>query len=79
MAAGLREQPAGRAEISDYTDDIGNAAYNQELSKARASSVHDFLVTEGVVTAIFRFTGLAPMIQSLRMIPKKEEPNIAES
>jgi outer membrane protein OmpA-like peptidoglycan-associated protein len=34
--------------ISGYTDNVGNSGYNQRLSEARAASVGDFLVSQGV-------------------------------
>jgi outer membrane protein OmpA-like peptidoglycan-associated protein len=34
--------------ISGYTDNVGNSAYNQRLSEARAASVGDYLVSQGV-------------------------------
>lgn len=35
-------------QIRGHTDSIGSAEYNEELSKARAESVKDFLVSEGI-------------------------------
>ena len=34
--------------ISGYTDNVGNSGYNQRLSEARAASVGDFLISQGV-------------------------------
>ena len=34
--------------ISGYTDNVGSAGYNQRLSEARAASVGDYLVSQGI-------------------------------
>jgi outer membrane protein OmpA-like peptidoglycan-associated protein len=34
--------------ISGYTDNVGSAGYNQQLSEARARSVGDYLISQGV-------------------------------
>jgi len=48
IAAGLRGQPTMEVEIEGHTDHIGSEAYNLKLSKARAASVRDYLVSQGV-------------------------------
>ncbi|PPE73292.1 hypothetical protein C3942_13540 [Solimonas fluminis] len=48
IAAGLRGQPTMEVEIEGHTDSIGSDAYNLKLSKARANSVRDYLVSQGV-------------------------------
>jgi len=40
--------PDRRYEIQGHTDNVGTAAYNQELSEQRAISVKDFLVSKGI-------------------------------
>ena len=40
--------PAVRLEINGYTDNIGTALSNRELSQKRANRVRDFLVTQGI-------------------------------
>ena len=37
-----------RVKINGYTDSVGSAAYNMQLSKRRAESVKRYLVSEGV-------------------------------
>jgi OOP family OmpA-OmpF porin len=44
----LRGEPNLRAEIAGHTDSSGDAAYNQRLSQERASSVLEFLVSQGI-------------------------------
>lgn len=48
IAAGLRGQPTMETEIEGHTDHIGSNAYNLKLSRARAHSVRDYLVSQGV-------------------------------
>ncbi|MDO2946912.1 OmpA family protein [Aeromonas simiae] len=56
------EQPKdGNAEVYGYTDRIGSDAYNQRLSEARAKTVADYLIGQGLpadkVSAIGRGEG----------------------
>jgi len=44
----LTENPATKVEISGHTDNVGTAAYNQQLSQKRAQSVADHLVKKGI-------------------------------
>ncbi|WBA40424.1 OmpA family protein [Hymenobacter canadensis] len=53
----LTETPALRLEISGHTDNVGNAAYNKDLSQRRAKTVVDYLVTKGVAKDRLTFAG----------------------
>ncbi|SHK37326.1 OmpA family protein [Hymenobacter psychrotolerans] len=53
----LAETPALRLEISGHTDNVGNAAYNKDLSQRRAKAVVDYLVTKGVTKDRLTFAG----------------------
>ncbi len=44
----LNDNPTVSVEISGHTDNIGNDKYNQNLSEARAKSVVDYLVSQGI-------------------------------
>ena len=44
----MNKYPALRIEISAHTDNTGDAAYNQQLSEKRASSVRDYMVSQGI-------------------------------
>ncbi|WMJ74778.1 OmpA family protein [Cytophagaceae bacterium ABcell3] len=44
----LINEPDVFVEIAGHTDNIGNEAYNQELSEKRAASVVDYLVSKGI-------------------------------
>ena len=44
----LKEMPDVDVQIVGYTDNIGSAAYNLELSLRRAESVRDYIVERGI-------------------------------
>lgn len=44
----LREQPALRLEVAGHTDNTGGEAHNLQLSDARAKTVRDHLVANGI-------------------------------
>ncbi|WP_346836923.1 OmpA family protein [Microbulbifer sp. SAOS-129_SWC] len=44
----LRNQPGSQVEIAGHSDSLGNDAYNLKLSRDRANSVRDFLISHGV-------------------------------
>lgn len=44
----LQENPEARIELSAHTDAVGNDAYNLTLSKKRAQSCFDYLVSKGI-------------------------------
>jgi len=48
VADALRGEPNLRAEIAGHTDSSGDDAYNQGLSQERASSVLQYLVSQGI-------------------------------
>ncbi|MFO0560962.1 MAG: OmpA family protein [Polyangiales bacterium] len=47
----LRDNPTVRVEIGGHTDNVGSAADNLRLSRARAESVRDWLVSHEIPTA----------------------------
>ncbi|WP_303310405.1 OmpA family protein [Hymenobacter sp. BT730] len=57
LVALLNETPKLRIEISGHTDNVGNAAYNQQLSQNRAKVVVDYLVTKGIEKGRLTFAG----------------------
>jgi type VI secretion system protein ImpL len=57
IAAALKAHPDLKVEINGYTDSVGNAAHNLNLSKRRAQSVAAALVSKGVTTDRLTDTG----------------------
>ena len=53
----LTETPALRLEISGHTDNVGNDAYNKDLSQRRAKAVVDYLVGKGIDKGRLTFAG----------------------
>jgi outer membrane protein OmpA-like peptidoglycan-associated protein len=48
VAGILQAYPGLKLQVEGYTDSIGGDEYNQKLSENRASTVRDFLVSQGV-------------------------------
>lgn len=48
VAQVLRDYPKIRVEIGGHTDNVGDEAANQRLSKARADAVFEYLLTKGI-------------------------------
>lgn len=48
VVRGLKQHADVRVELQGYTDNTGSAAYNLRLSRRRAESVRDYLVSQGV-------------------------------
>lgn len=48
VAGSLREYPDTTVEVVGHTDNVGSAAYNQDLSQRRADAVARILINEGV-------------------------------
>lgn len=44
-------------EIGGYTDNVGESAYNQQLSEKRAKAVYDYLLSHGVDASQLSFKG----------------------
>ncbi|UYZ63050.1 OmpA family protein [Hymenobacter weizhouensis] len=53
----LTETPDLRLEISGHTDNVGNDAYNKDLSQRRAKAVVDYLVQKGIDKGRLTFAG----------------------
>src|SRR5262249_29416491 len=51
VAAMLKKSPALKVEVEGHADNVGQDAYNQKLSEARAASVVDWLIHHGVRAA----------------------------
>jgi outer membrane protein OmpA-like peptidoglycan-associated protein len=61
VAAGLTKNPALNLEIDGYTDSVGNADHNLDLSKRRAKAVQTVLVTQfGIDASRLSSNGFGP-------------------
>ncbi|MFP4023340.1 MAG: OmpA family protein [Thiohalospira sp.] len=57
VATLLKDNPGIRLEISGHTDNVGSYRANQRLSEARAKSVVDYLVNQGVDSGRLEYKG----------------------
>lgn len=53
----LRENAAVKIEVSGHTDNVGSAGLNKKLSKSRALSVKNYLVSQGISGDRVNFEG----------------------
>lgn len=53
----LRENPAVRIEVSGHTDNVGSATVNKRLSRSRALSVKNYLISQGISGDRVNFEG----------------------
>ena len=53
----LEDNPELRIEIGGHTDDIGDPAHNEQLSRERAQSVAEWLVAHGIDRGRLRVRG----------------------
>ncbi|MDD3739930.1 MAG: OmpA family protein [Bacteroidales bacterium] len=59
VVAILNKQPKLKIEISGHTDNKGSMEYNKQLSKARAKTVVDYLISKGIPSDRLTFEGYA--------------------
>jgi outer membrane protein OmpA-like peptidoglycan-associated protein len=60
LAKSLRESPDCEIEIRGYTDAVGNANTNIQLSQRRAEAVRRYLISQGIEQHRLRALGLGP-------------------
>jgi len=53
----LRENPKVRIEVSGHTDNIGSATTNKTLSRNRALSVRNYLISQGIAGERVNYDG----------------------
>lgn len=53
----MKENESATAELIGYADELGNPAYNQQLSERRAKKVHDILIAAGVSADRITYSG----------------------
>ena len=68
----MKENPEVKIEIAGHTDDIGNAAYNEQLSERRARAVYEYLVKEGVAPERLKAKGYG---QVQPVVPNDSDEN----
>jgi OOP family OmpA-OmpF porin len=57
VAEALKKYPNAKVRVAGYTDSLGNAAYNMDLSERRAHSVAERLVQDGIPAANVSYIG----------------------
>lgn len=57
LATLMQKYNRTQVTIVGYTDSIGSAAYNQQLSERRAQAVADYLINQGVASSRIRTEG----------------------
>ena len=76
LANALRSKGGdGQITVTGYTDRLGNASYNRELSRERAQSVRDYLVSAGIAGERIRVEGLGsanPLSDCSDSLPRAE-------
>ncbi|MGK7394329.1 MAG: OmpA family protein [Candidatus Cyclobacteriaceae bacterium M3_2C_046] len=53
----LNDYPAIQVEIGGHTDNVGKAAYNLQLSKQRAQSVAEYIMSKGLPASAITYKG----------------------
>ncbi len=66
----LQRQPLWKAELAGHTDYIGTDDYNLELSKNRANSVRDYLVSKGISSSRLKAQGFG---KQQPLVPDKDD------
>ncbi|HRI61936.1 MAG TPA: OmpA family protein [Saprospiraceae bacterium] len=57
LTALLTEVPSLRIQINGHTDNVGDDAFNQKLSEARAKSVYDYLIAKNITGDRLKYKG----------------------
>lgn len=68
----LKNNPEVHIEIAGHTDNIGNAAYNQQLSQNRAQAVYEYLREAGIASDRLQAKGYG---QTQPTVPNDTEEN----
>lgn len=53
----MKKHPEYKWEVGGHTDGVGTAAYNKKLSKRRAQSVVDYLISQGISRSSLKIVG----------------------
>ncbi|RUM56006.1 MAG: cell envelope biogenesis protein OmpA, partial [Nautilia sp.] len=57
----LKQNPAYKAEIEGYTDNVGSKKYNILLSEKRAKAVYNILIKLGISPSRLSYKGFGPL------------------
>jgi OOP family OmpA-OmpF porin len=60
LAKSLKDNPDVEIEIRGYTDGLGRAGANTQLSRMRAEAVRQYLINQGIDLQRMRATGFGP-------------------
>lgn len=58
----MSKRPTMKIQIQGHTDDVGDNAYNLDLSKKRALSVYNYLIEKGVSAERLNYKGFGEMV-----------------
>ncbi len=75
----LNEYPNAKFTVEGHTDSVGSSASNQRLSEARANSVRDFLINEGISSERLNAIGYGeekPMASNSTRIGRKQNRRV---
>ncbi|MEM9024520.1 MAG: OmpA family protein, partial [Bacteroidota bacterium] len=72
----LTDNPTVSIEVRGHTDDVGDAASNQQLSENRAKAVYEYLVENGIEAARLAYKGYG---ESEPEVPNDSDANRAQN
>jgi outer membrane protein OmpA-like peptidoglycan-associated protein len=72
----MKENTGLKITVSGYTDNIGDAAYNQKLSEKRADSVTSYMIKQGISPERVKSKGYG---ESKPLVPNNSDKNRAKN
>jgi len=70
----IRKRPVYEVEVVGHTDTTGELKHNQELSLARAASIRDKLIRDGLQPQSISIAGRGPLDPRVKTGPNTPEP-----